>query len=56
MVAKNRNRKTHRSLIECKFDTTRQRLLSIDTRSPDVEIAPNYTDFGDHSYEQQETF
>ncbi len=43
MVAKNRNRKTHRSVIECKFDTSRQRLLAIDQYNdiPPTEM-PNY--------------
>jgi KaiC/GvpD/RAD55 family RecA-like ATPase len=42
MVAKNRNRKTHKTLIDCKFDTSRQRLLAISDRTPDVTIMPNY--------------
>jgi replicative DNA helicase len=42
MVAKNRNRKTHRSIIECKFDTSRQRLLAISETTPDATARTNY--------------
>jgi replicative DNA helicase len=49
MVAKNRNRKTRRSVIDCKFDATRQRLLAIDNRSADLTTRDNYEHFGEYN-------